>query len=493
MLDTKEPATAASSAVDAAPDNTFHYARRGSLVADTATDPNIDGYDAERMRARALLSADEEKKLLRKIDWHLMTLCSVMFLLKNIDADNVSNARVMNKGSPTNIMKQLGMTSDQYNMVTTLYYIPLLPSRWQSRIMVTWGIALACHAAVTNKEGLYAARFFLGLMEAGLFPGVILQMCYWYRPDEMSVRLLYFCKSGWQWIFLVEGIITIAFGIAMYWIFPDFPPQAKWLTEKEKAFIQARLPGNAPQAAEMNFNWREIVDSLKDIRLWLFTLIWALFTIGNSGVRFYQPTVIADLGYTDVASAQLLNLPISIFSIIVIGVTGAFADNGRLPRPIYPLSFLCIILACYGTLYAYPSTGGVFAATLIGNGLASAWFPMMWPWRVQTTSKATGSAFSIGFVNSYGQIGGAIGPHLFQSKYAPHYGVSFGIAMGFISASIVATLGTWWLTRQTEQDTRRLKLARVKAQKRGETVLDDVVDSDLKKPVKGGSSSNASA
>jgi hypothetical protein len=91
------------------------------------------------------------------------------------------------------------------------------------------------------------------------------------------------------------------------------------------------------------------------------------------------------------------------------------------------------------------------------------------------------------------QIGGAIGPHLFQSKYAPHYGVSFGIAMGFISACILATLGTWWLTRQTEQDIRRLKLARVSAQKRGETVLDDVVDNDLRKPVKGGSSSDVSA
>jgi hypothetical protein len=178
MADTKEQATAASSAANFNPDSTFHYARRGSLVADTATDPNIEGYDAERMRARALLSADEEKKLLRKIDWHLMTLCSVMFLLKNIDADNVSNARVMNKGSPTNIMTQLGMSSNEYNLVTTLYYIPyiiaeapsnllikrLLPSRWQSRIMVTWGIALACHAAVTNKEGLYVARFFLGLV-----------------------------------------------------------------------------------------------------------------------------------------------------------------------------------------------------------------------------------------------------------------------------------------------------------------------------------------
>lgn len=123
--------------------------------------------------------------------------------------------------------------------------------------------------------------------------------------------------------------------------------------------------------------------------------MWALYTVGTSGVRFYQPTVIANLGYTDIASAQLLNLPISIFSIIVIGVTGMFADNGRIPRPVYPLIFMGIILICYGVLYAYPNNAGVFAATLIGNGVTSARYPMMWPWRVQIVRGATDSNFSI--------------------------------------------------------------------------------------------------
>lgn len=76
------------------------------------------------------------------------------------------------------------------------------------------------------------------------------------------------------------------------------PSTAKWLTEKEKAFIQARLPPNAPRADELNFNAREIINTLKDKRLWLFTLIWAFFTVGTSGVSFFQPTVIANLGYT---------------------------------------------------------------------------------------------------------------------------------------------------------------------------------------------------
>ncbi|RAL61057.1 hypothetical protein DID88_010398 [Monilinia fructigena] len=336
----------------------LHYVPRGQEIAGAglSTD-SITGYEAEQMQARASLSFEEEKKLLRRIDWHLMPLLSICFLLKNIDASNVSNVRIMNTGTDQNILKELGMSSNEFNFVSTIYYMPyiiaeapsnlfvkrLLPSKWQSRIMITWGMTLCCHAAVKNKQSLYVARFFLGLLEAGLFPGVILQLCYWYRPDEMSRRLLYFYMlgnfstvisgvlayafngvsgysglSGWQWVFLIEGLVTVIFGIFLKFLLPD------------------------------------------------------------------------------------------------------------------------------------------------------------WPWRVQTTSRATGSAFSIGFVNSYGQIGGALGPQIFRSQYAPHYVVSFAIAMALVGFAIVMNLVTWWVTRRVERETRVLKLERIRAGERGETVLEDV-------------------
>ena len=257
------------------------------------------------------------------------------------------------------------------------------------------------------------------------------------------------------------------------------PDTAKFLTEREKTFIQARLPPNAPRASEEDFNLHEIHVALKDKRLWLFTLIWATFTVGTSGVRFYQPTVIANLGFTSIAQAQLLNLPISLLAIAVIGVTGFFADNARLPRPVYPLGIFAIIIACYAVLVVYPSNGAVYAATLIGNACTAAFFPLMWPWRVQTTSRATGSAFSIGFVNSYGQIGGAIGPQIFKSKYAPRYRESFASAISLVATCAIVTLVTWWVTRHTEADTRRLKRARLQAERINLAVLDDVVDCDL--------------
>src|SRR5690606_15695868 len=125
----------------------------------------------------------------------------------------------------------------------------------------------------------------------------------------------------------------------------------------------------------------------------------------------------------------------------------------------------------------------VYAATIIGNAFTSAFFPLMWPWRVQTTSRATGSAFGIGFVNSYGQIGGAIGPQIFREKYAPRYRESFASAMGVVGGCVIATLGLWWVTRGTERETRRLKRERVRAEREGMAVLDDVIDDDLKRRV----------
>ncbi|KAJ5757385.1 uncharacterized protein N7511_006079 [Penicillium nucicola] len=513
-------ATDVSSATESDSSNELHFVKRGeALVEATSSQESIDGYDPDLMSGRTLLTAQEEKKLLRKIDWRLMTLCSLIFMFKNLDSSNASNARIMNKGTDQNIMTQLGITSNEYNLVTVLYYVPYIlleapsnlllkrfsPSKWQSRIMISWGVVLMCNAAVKNKGGLYTTRFLLGLAEAGQFPGVILQMTYWYRPDEMSLRLLYFyiCGnvsgifsgllayafdtvsgaaglSGWQWLFLSEGIATVIFGVAIAFLLPDFPETASWLTEREKKFIQARLPANAPRANEKNFNFREVIESLKDVRLWLFTLIWATFTVGTNGVTFYQSTVIANLGYTTVAQAQLLNIPITVCGILFIAVTGIAADRSRIPRPLYPLSFLVVIIVCYGVFVAYPSTGAVYAVTLIGNALQAGWFPVMWPWRVQTTSRATGSAFSIGFVNSYGQIGGAIGPQLFNSKYAPRYIVPFSVAMGLVGLCAILTLITWWVTWDTERDTRRLKLAKIAAEKRGETILEDVMDHDLK-------------
>jgi hypothetical protein len=108
------------------PKDDLHFARRGADIEEEIAAAGISGFDAERMRARAFLTAEEERKLMRKVDLRIMTLCSLLFLFKNIDSDNISNARIMNRGTDRNIMTQLGLTSDEYNLLTVFYYVSLV-------------------------------------------------------------------------------------------------------------------------------------------------------------------------------------------------------------------------------------------------------------------------------------------------------------------------------------------------------------------------------
>ena len=104
--------------------NGLHFVRRGVGAVDSDVDPSeIQGFDVERMRGRTLLTAKEEKKLLRRIDWHIMPFCSFMFMLKNMDAQNISNARIMNLDTDQNIMTQLGLSSNAYALLPVLYYV----------------------------------------------------------------------------------------------------------------------------------------------------------------------------------------------------------------------------------------------------------------------------------------------------------------------------------------------------------------------------------
>ncbi|OJJ00005.1 hypothetical protein ASPVEDRAFT_81589 [Aspergillus versicolor CBS 583.65] len=483
-------------------------------------DVDIPDGDNELSREAALtaLTVDEERRLIRRVDWRLVPLLCMLYLMKKIDENNASNARIMNQGTDRNILTQLGITSDQFGMVTVLYTVPYIlaeipsnlilkkvkPSRWQSRIMISWGIVTACTAAVKNLAGLYTVRFMLGLTEAGMFPAIILQLTYWYRPDEIAVRLVWIYSvgnvagiiggvlayafngvsgaggvSGWQWLFIVEGAVTIVLAVVVLFCLPDFPATTKWLSPTERAFLQARLPVNSPRAAEKNFVFKEVVKTFRDRRLWLFTLSWACMTSGSSGVKFYQPTIIANMGFSDIRTAQILNIPMSVLTIVFIIIGGFASSRARVPLPIFPITCTVIVIACYSVLVAYPNDIGVYIAMMIGNAASVTWFPMMWSWRSQTVNGATGSAFAIGFVNSYGQVGDAVGPQMFQDKYEPRYQLPFGLAMGLVALCGITNSYTWWVTRQTEKDTRKHRLARLKAKRDNEAVLDDVLDHDL--------------
>ena len=166
--------------------------------------------------------------------------------------------------------------------------------------MVLWGICMVTMGLTHNFQGMMAARFFLGLAEAGLFPGINYYLSSWYKRNEFGIRAAIFFsaaavsgsfggllaaaigqmdgiggKRGWAWIFILEGLGTVLVGIASFWMVFDFPDEAKFLSDDDRQRVIRRLKADQQSSAEheafkMDYFWA----SVKDWKTWLYALIY---------------------------------------------------------------------------------------------------------------------------------------------------------------------------------------------------------------------------
>ncbi|KAL1959088.1 hypothetical protein VTO42DRAFT_2875 [Malbranchea cinnamomea] len=464
----------------------------------------------------ASFSAEEDKAIRRKVDRRFLWLIGMIYILKNIDYQNAAAVKVLQVGQPSNIMIQLNMTPNEYNWVQSIYFISYIvfevpsnlllkkmsPRNWQFRIMFSWGTVLACHAACTNKHGLYAARFFLGMMEAGMFPGIAAQLCSWYRSDEMGKPIMWMfgfqnCSgivgsllaygisymdgmrgmSAWQWVYLLEGLGTILFSFVVYFVLPDYPksPRSnKWLTPREQEYLDARLSENAPRTDDENFNLEEVLASLRNPRTYSFMVAQVLMNFGGYALSWQLPTVTTDLGFAGLPRNQLLQIPPAAASVLAIIFSGWFLSRAYLTRPAYVMWICAGALTFFILLAATTNRYAVYVACTLGTMFYSTYFIPFWAWRSSSLAGTTGTAFTLAFQSCIGQVGGVVGPQLFQSRFAHNgYKVPFAICAGAIGLSWLGSIWTWWLTRNIEYDVKRIRRLRIQAEKEGKVYADD--------------------
>ncbi|KAF2803254.1 permease of the major facilitator superfamily [Mytilinidion resinicola] len=466
----------------------------------------------------ASFSAEDDKAIMRKVDRRFLLLIGLMYLIKNVDYANAASVKVLQVKQPSNIMKELHMTSDQYNWVQSIYFIAYIvfevpsnlllkkvtPRNWQTRIMLSWGIVLACHAAVKNKEGLYAARFILGMMEAGMFPGLAAQLCSWYRSDEMGKPIMWMFGfqntsgivgsllaygisylngkgglSAWRWVYLIEGIFTIFFSAVVFLVLPDYPksPRSRsWLTPREQQYLELRLSENAPLTHDSAFSKSEIWASLTDPRTYSFMLSQILLNLGGYGLSWQLPVITTNLGFAGLPRNQLLNIPPAGATVLSIIAAGWFMKRAWITRP----AFIMFIMAGATTFFIVLATvrtpGVVYAACVLGTMFYSVYFIPFWAWRSSTLKGTTGTAFTLAFQSCVGQVGGVIGPQLFQERWAHNgYRASFAICATAIGVGWIANCWTWWLTRNVEWDVRRIRRLRIKAGRENRIFAEDDV------------------
>ncbi|GAA5900218.1 hypothetical protein JCM6882_002277 [Rhodosporidiobolus microsporus] len=492
---------------------------KGDSSSEKSAGNGVDRVSQVNEQIHQQFTYKQQRSILKRIDLYVMPILILAYLNKNLDVNNISNIKIIDQGKPSNILNELNMTSDDYAWLSTIYTIPFIvfeipsnllfkiqgPKQLFFRICALWSIAATLHAAAYNKAGLYAARFFLGVFEAGLFPGIYTAFTYWYRPDEQALRVaavgLLGSFSGilsaliaygidhieraslspWRIMFLVEGLSGFVICALIWFFFPNYPEDAPFLTPAERQLVISRLPPNANRKEHKSFDKKEIVATLKDPLLYAFTGIQMFSNLGTYGLQWWLPTTIASFGLTgSTASSQLLNIPPAAVGIIVSLFFAWLSDRTfKFPRPMYLILSKVVCIGAFIGLTLVTSKPALYALIIIATTGSSILSSVLFSWRAQTYKGSTSTAFTLAFQNGLSQLSGVISPQIFRSSFAPRYTVPYIISIVFIVISILSTFWAWWLSADVERETRRVAAIRFKEGKEHNALT--AVDIDAEK------------
>jgi len=218
--------------------------------------------------------------------------------------------------------------------VPSNYFLKLMgPSKWFAFIMVIWGGVSMCIGSVQNYAGLTAARFVLGIFEAGLAPGLAYYVSFWYRSNERSIRLAFIYSTAtlagafgglvaygishmnragglpaWRWLFILEGAPSILMGVLIFFILPDYPEGSKFLTPEESQLAVKRMQFNGSKGKAGTMTWADAKATLTDWRLYAHYIIYFTKSCPFSSLSLFTPSITRGLGY-DSFTAQLMTVP----------------------------------------------------------------------------------------------------------------------------------------------------------------------------------------
>ena len=417
--------------------------------------------------------SDIEKATLRAVSWRLLPFLIVAYFTCVLDRVNVSFAALtMNADlsfSPLVYAWGAGIFFIGYFLLEVPSNIALHhfgARRWIARIMVTWGLISTATAFVTGPYSFYTLRFLLGMAEAGFFPGIILYLTYWY-PAKYRARVMSgfiigaplsavlggpLCGAllemhnvaglkGWQWLFLVEGLLPVLLGVAAFFYLTDKPAQAAWLTAEQKTWLEAELAKEErAKGAAHSLTLRQALASPKVLTLGLiyFGLLASLY-----GLQFWLPQIVKGFGLTNVQTGYVSALPFA-FGTVAMLAWGRHSD--RTQERVWHISLALFVaaIALVASAYAGNLTLMMIALIFSAMGAFSA-FGLFWTLPTAWLS-GMAAAGGIALINSIGSLSGFGGPYLIgwikQETGSAILGLMVLAALPALSAVLVLLLGT---------------------------------------------------
>ncbi|KAG0244081.1 hypothetical protein BGW41_000509 [Actinomortierella wolfii] len=444
-------------------------------------------------------------RLRRKIDLHMIPLLALLYLCSFLDRVNIANAKLAGMDA------HLNLTPTEYSWALSIFFIGYViaevpsnimlkrfgPKRWITLVMLVWGGITMLLSVCKNAAGLYATRFFLGLFEAGLFPGTVFIISLWYTRGEQALRNgLFFSTAsiagafggvlgyglakldgrgglhGWQWIFIIEGLITIVVAIATYFLLPDFPGKARFLDDDMKELAEKRMTADAGPATEKHFSWRQFWMVYGDWKTYMHAIPYFLTMAPLYSLALFIPSIVKGFNY-DALTSQLMSAPCyaiaCIFTILAAISSDRFRERGlhyAIPCLFGIVGYVLLIVT-----KEHSATVRYVCLTITVSSVFAA-IPAMVAWVSGSfgghTKRAVATATIIGFGNSSGIVSG----FMYPAKDAPHYvrGHTICVVMLSVAVVFILTLKTLYIRENRRRD--RLSPEEYAKESQGEELCD---------------------
>ncbi|ORY12252.1 MFS transporter-like protein [Clohesyomyces aquaticus] len=437
-----------------------------------------------------------ERRLVTKIDLHVIPFLCIMYLLAFLDRVNIANANVFGLSKELNIVEK-----NKYNTALVIFFVPYIlfeipsnillkkfkPRIWLACCMFAFGLITCLQGLVQSYSGLLATRFFLGLAETGMFPGAFYLIGMWYRRHEAQRRYTFFFSSttlagafggllasaigkmdgmrgyrGWRWIFILEGTLTCIVSIFFFFLLPNFPEEVAWLTEEERTFVKARLEQDQGKSArERPIKARDVGNVFKDLKIIVGGFMYFGLIVPAYGYAYFSPGILQGYGYSPIQT-QLHSVPPWAAAFGFAMVIAWLSDKFR-HRFLFAIIPICVCISGFAILITVHDHRSVQygALFLVAMGAYSA-MPVIVCWFNMNLGghhrRAVGTAWQVGF----GNIGGIIAVYAFLVKDAPRYIPGYSICLAFVCLSalscLIYFLMCMWENKSRDRNVRNVGL-----------------------------------
>ena len=418
---------------------------------------------------------DEEvlvERAIRRAKWRIVPFLILMYMLSYLDRANIGFAQQSYQASTGVSNAAFAFGAGIFFIAYALFEVPsnLMMHRvgarvWLSRIMVTWGLISAAMAYASSDSLFSFIRFFLGAAEAGLFPGAVLYMTYWFpaRARGQIMGIFYFGSPlalmlggplsgmlleldglfglhGWQLMFLVEGLLASVVGVWGYFYLCNRPEDAKWMPRDEAQALARALAAEDRQKQKIGkMTFRA---ALVDPKLLHFALLYFSIQIAGYGVAFYLPTQVSALLHVKVGLHVGLISAIPWACAIVAGAFyPGFAVRTGYRRGFAVLSALSIACGLAVSANMGP-VGAIVALCFVTMGIMTVQ-PIFWTFPAAYLG-GTAAAGGFAVINAIGNLGGFFAPTVRNAVEASFHSVPAGLyvlaSSGLVAALLLAML-----------------------------------------------------